>query len=168
MVRRLIHYSDAHLTHVYDTTYTFERDDKPDGLWVSVEGKDDWPSWCRSEDFRLRRLTHPTEIILAADANILRISGASALRKFHAAYKKRSAVGEPEYCRDRAIDWGVVADQYDGIIIAPYVWSLRLDGNVRWYYSWDCASGCIWRSRAVKALRPLPETGLPKISDVCI
>lgn len=40
---------------------------------------------------------------------------------------------------------------YDG---APYQWECRLDRDTFWYYSWDCASACIWNLQAV---RPLVE-----------
>ena len=54
------------------------------------------------------------------------------------------------------IDWPKVAERYDGIIIAPYQWSRRLDGPM-WYYGWDCASGCVWRARAVLELKSMEE-----------
>lgn len=54
-----------------------------------------------------------------------------------------------------------MAHRYDGIIIAPYVWSLRLDIDFFWYYDWDCASGVIWNSAAVSNLIPLPVEPLP-------
>ena len=51
------------------------------------------------------------------------------------------------------IDWAEVASKYDGIIISPYQWSLRLDMEMMWYYGWDCASGCIWNISAIKELK---------------
>lgn len=53
------------------------------------------------------------------------------------------------------IDWDRVASKHDGIIIAPYCWQQRLKDETFWYYSWDCASGCIWHPRAVTALIPI-------------
>lgn len=32
------------------------------------------------------------------------------------------------------IDWPQVAQHYDGIIIAPYCWEMRLDREAGWYY----------------------------------
>ena len=38
----------------------------------------------------------------------------------------------------------------DGIIIAPYQWYCRM--TVDWYYTWDCASGCIWNLDAIESV----------------
>ncbi|QBI98814.1 hypothetical protein SEA_BOBBY_184 [Mycobacterium phage Bobby] len=57
----------------------------------------------------------------------------------------REEVGIPDW-----IDWGKVAADYGGIIIAPYQWSRRMDPH--WYYTWDCASGCIWNLEAIESL----------------
>jgi hypothetical protein len=45
------------------------------------------------------------------------------------------------------IDWEMVCGEYDGIIISPFCWERRLE--VMWYYTWDCASGCVWNLSAV-------------------
>jgi hypothetical protein len=72
----------------------------------------------------------------------------------------------------RRIDWPKVSERYDGVVIAPYVWSLRMgdyemiEGRMRktpdsaisdWYYPWDCASGCIWKASAIKAFDLIKE-----------
>ena len=131
---------------------------KPLGLWVSVEGEDDWLSWCKAESFGLERLSYVTEIVLRPTANILRLHGAADIDRFHAQYKEEG----PHLSWRRYVSWPRVVRDYDGIIIAPYVWSRRLDGEAGWYYSWDCASGCIWNADAIYALasvkNPEPET----------
>lgn len=142
---RLIHYSEKSLASVYSVA----QDDchsnfKPSGLWVSVEGDADWPSWCRDENFHLGRLTHQTEIILAPTANILRISDAAGLDEFTKEFAYSSY----------GVNWPAVAEKWQGIIIAPYCYERRLAGHATWYYTWDCASGCIWDAAAVAELRP--------------
>jgi hypothetical protein len=57
------------------------------------------------------------------------------------------------------IDWMRVAEKHEGILIAPYLGERLTEPNEfleshkeewwRWYYSWDCASGCIWNPNAV-------------------
>ena len=44
-------------------------------------------------------------------------------------------------------DWKLIAQEFDGIEIAPYQWEIRMDYNFFWYYGWDCASGCLWRPK---------------------
>ena len=55
------------------------------------------------------------------------------------------------------IDWRLVAEEWQGIVIAPYLWERRFDSDARWYYSWDCASGCIWDHRAIAAIELIGE-----------
>src|SRR6187431_3106640 len=40
-----------------DRTYGFA---KPRGLWLSVDGELDWPTWCREEDWNTAYLEHKT------------------------------------------------------------------------------------------------------------
>jgi len=51
---------------------------------------------------------------------------------------------------DLHIDWTKVASKYDGIEICPYLYDMRMDDRTSWYYSWDVASGCIWKQSALK------------------
>jgi hypothetical protein len=70
---------------------------KPDGLWVSVEGEDDWPSWCRSEEFALNRLKSVSVIRLRPGASVLWVDSPAGIDRmirsfgFIAAYGIASA-----------------------------------------------------------------------------
>lgn len=143
---RLIHYSDTPLLTVHsvqqEPSYV-----KPRGLWVSVEGSDDWKEWCMGEEFRLDHLASPHEIILAPTANILRLTNVAELDDFD----EHWGVGDDSVMA--AIDWVSVAQSYQGIIIAPYIWERRLE--LMWYYGWDCASGCIWDASAIEHIVPM-------------
>ena len=125
---RLMHYSDAPVSEIVSKDQIDRPNRKPRGFWVSVEGEDDWPSWCRSEDFGLSRLTHGHEVILADSGKLLRIGSVSALDDFHREFTGPHHFGS--YC-DHLIHWDRVANKYDGIIIAPYRWERRLDGPYR-------------------------------------
>jgi hypothetical protein len=117
--------------------------DKPKGLWVSVDGDDDWASWCAGSDFDIGQKRY--NVILKPEANILLIKSASALMDFTYDY----GVEREDGYRRRYIPWEIVAAKYQGIIIAPYQWGCRMHEETRWYYGWDCASGCIWDSAAI-------------------
>ena len=154
---RLLHYHKNHLTQIHSVEQSANEERlmygvKPNGLWVSVEGADDWPSWCRSEDFALERLECVTEVVLKKKNTILKITTDDALMGFTDEY----GFSDPRRRGITAIDWVRIAEKHDGIIITPYNWKRRLCLEANWYYSWDCASGCIWNSRAVKELRPVP------------
>lgn len=152
----LIHYSGKPLTSVYSVAQSLEHDRfKPAGLWVSAgDGDDGWRAWCQSEQFDLERFALATEVVLAPDANVLRLSTASELDDFTRDYRNVPMDGISD--RLRAIDWRKVAAKYQGIIIAPYIWDRRM--TLMWYYTWDCASGCIWDAAAVAELRPMRLT----------
>ena len=156
---RLIHYSNKPLKKVWSveqedpTSTSFTR--KPEGLWVSVEGEDDWHEWCTSEEFRVELLACATEVVLKPDAKILRLSTASQLDQLESEYGVPDEVLKSSRISYVSIQWERVAEKYQGIIIAPYMWSCRLD--MMWYYAWDCASGCIWDADAVAELRPIEQ-----------
>lgn len=151
----LYHYSDKPLT--LEARNYHECDDrvwgndhyfKPRGLWFSVDDDEPdahgWKQWCESEDFRIESLRHRTEIELASDSNVLHLDSIAALDQFTHKY-----IHDTRY-RLESIDWPRVQREYQAIIIAPYQWQRRLD--LMWYYSWDCASGCVWDLSIVKIL----------------
>lgn len=121
---------------------------KPRGLWYEVDGGwRDWlnsemPSWWESYKWKYH-VDH-------GSARILRLTTPKDIDKFtkewcrprpwHTKDMERVKYGVP--------DWSEVSKQYDGLEIAPYQWSRRMD--YIWYYGWDCSSGVIWR--------PAPDT----------
>ncbi len=127
---------------------------KPMGLWFSVgDGDDGWRASADSERFASDRFKFATEITLRDDARVLRLSSAAEILAFSHQYLRPCVSGVmSDY---KQIGWREVADKYQAIIIAPYVWECRL--NVNWYYTWDCASGCVWDAGAVEALKPRPD-----------
>lgn len=156
---RLIHYSDEPLVAVRSASqcgdnYDWHEGRKPTGLWVSVEGEDDWRAWCKAEDFRDCDAQVATEIVLRDTHTVLVIDTSVALELFHREY----SVEQKKYGKwaEWMIDWPRVAASHGGIIIAPYQWRHRLDSPVSsWYYSWDCASGCLWDASQVERVTRL-------------
>ena len=126
----LHHYSPTPWT--LDRERTYEQPElhfKPNGLWLSVD--DDWQRWCEGEDFNRDGLMHHTEIVISSSANILTISDVRALDAFTAKYRLG---GTRVLDALRAIDWPRIVAEYDGILIAPYLWERRLTGHTFWYY----------------------------------
>ena len=146
---RLVHYSSKLVRAVDEVAQSTCPDMKPQGLWVSADDHDqNWRDWCIAAEFGLDRLTHVHDVTLAPDANVLHLRGAHDILAFNSEYCDASK-GSFSYF---SICWQAVAERYDGIIIAPYVWSMRLDRRAAFYYGWDCASGCIWHPRAVASI----------------
>lgn len=152
---RLLHYSKEPLEKLYSIPLDRQGLEggmfKPRGLWVSVEGKDDWLEWCKAENFGLASMRFVTEIRVRGD-DILRLSCAAEIDALTRKYGHEQWPGK-SYSR-LAVYWPDVAQDYAGIIIAPYIWSRRLGGGSPWYYSWDCASGCIWDANAMEIAMP--------------
>jgi len=150
----LSHYGSERLGSIYSVLQQGEAHvfQKPSGLWVSVDGPDDWPSWCISEDFNLigDGFKYRHKVYLEPDAPVLELHSHAELYWFDSYYANQYK----DYMVMTYIDWNKVADDYFGIIIAPYIWGRRivLDGKCQWYYGWDCTSGCIWDSRAIASI----------------
>lgn len=148
---------------VLDFSRTYRQPDrpfpfgKPSGLWYSVAGPDDWPSWCRAEDFLVEELEYVHALDLDMD-RILRVCDPVALSAFSERYEARSSPVAPYSV---AVDWPAVGETWAGIEIAPYLWpSVRFSGSCGWYSGWDCASGCVWDLGAVKRFE-LVRSGSP-------
>lgn len=132
-------------------SYNADVTHKPKGFWYSVNG--DWERWCRSEEPGwLKGYQH--EVTLGNE-NLLVIRTQKQLDRFHDEYSANT----PPLKKKPYIDWFKVARAYDGIEISQYFWDRRLDLNMLWYYTWDCASGCIWRPKGVKVklIKKLPK-----------
>ena len=54
------------------------------------------------------------------------------------------------------VAWSEVAEDYSGIIVAPY--SRERSESYLWYYGWHCASGCIWDTDIIRLGEPF-KTG---------
>lgn len=152
--RALSHFSTDPVLSVYSVPQRQQDSDykscfeKPKGLWISVDGENDWAEWCEN-NFDLAPLRH--RVYLAEPSKVLWIETCGALIDFRCEYGRDCGRG----WNDTYIDWPKVAEKYSGIIIAPYQWSCRMDEN--WYYGWDCASGCLWDASAVAGIELLRQ-----------
>ena len=129
---------------------------KPNGFWYEVDR--DWQRWCESEQpdwIEGRRLY---DLTLDPAVRLLEIRTVVEIDAFHAEYTR------PMYGSRYSMypEWGRVAEQYDGIEIAPYLWERRLATEFTWYYGWDCASGCLWNPRGSTVRLVCDSIALPK------
>lgn len=165
----LSHFSYAEKIVPYSTNteecrVRWTRRDKPLGLWVSVDGPDDWPTWCAAEEFKDTNRQNQFRVTLAEDANVLHLQTRSEVLDFTEEYTD-TLDSEYRY----AIDWHRVAATYPGIIIAPYQSSLRYGPEASWYWGWDVASGCIWDADAisdVSLIRPMSSNGRAHVAQM--
>lgn len=146
---RLSHYTREE-DFIFDKTREYEQNHrwaKPAGFWLSVDG--DWERWCKNEGLDDWLSGNDHEFKLVDESRVLFLTSEDEILDFHKSYVLHN---QPDFVlengrrfkSDYSIDWEPLAREHAGIIIAPYIWSLRLDWRVNWYYPWDCASGCIW------------------------
>ena len=165
----LIHYSSQITllpTEKEPTLYS-----PPKGFWVSVG-----TAWL---DFQKNAAKHSTgsipyprkfkyahEIILDPNAQILLISNEADFDAFNNTYKaphdKIQAAGIKVTSQDHMIDWYLVKQEYQGIIISPHLDNRAFIGRGNpintsyWYNRWCVASGCIWDVRIIKEIKTNP------------
>lgn len=152
---KLVHYSRAPVAVARSAAQDDPFHHKPIGLWLSCDDfEPSWRDWCVGESFALENLTHVHDVTLSPKASILRLSSVADLDGFDETFGN----GKDARFDICTIRWADVAQQYQGIIIAPFIWERRL--SLMWYYCWDCASGCIWDAEAVSSITPrrLPAT----------
>lgn len=147
---RLVHFASSPV-HKIDSVSQRERlGPKPKGFWVSDQDAEvNWKTWCHKEEFRLDNFVYAHDITLTEKAKILRLSSAEEIDVFTRKYSER----EDNFISNLHIHWEEVAENFQGIIITPYIWERRLDGGADWYYGWDCASGCIWDANAIAYIK---------------
>lgn len=126
--------------------------DKPMGLWYGID--DSWLAWCESEQQewignRFYRLNVDTSKLLLIGRDM---SLDEFAKKYHVNppyYDEMAKKGLPipENIMRFYIDWPEVTKRWSGIEIPFYSWRHRRE--LLWYYTWDVASGCIWKADAL-------------------
>lgn len=150
----LIHYTKTPLDRVRSIDQDSAPHHKSQGLWLSVEDGWGWRDWCEGEEWGLDALILQYEITLEAKAEILYLRSPGEIDDF----TDNFGVGDVTLISNQLawpkgfqlVNWLQVAERWQGIIIAPYQHSRRLDTHTFWYYGWDCSSGCIWDAKAIE------------------
>lgn len=141
---------------------------KPKGLWLTDDSDNNWWDWCMSETFHLEGLAHKTHIELDM-SNILELRSAKDIDDFTLDYGTQDyemahfmVAKYPGYVAEYAINWAMVARDFRGLAITPYIRERRTDRHTSWYYTWDCSSACIWDYDAILDITPIPQIYLPR------
>jgi hypothetical protein len=117
-----------------------EVSDKPNGLWYAVGSE--WIDWVRNEMPEWE--TDNVFEIKINDDKILKISTYDDIFEFTKKY------GRKDY-GFLMINWNKVSQDYSGIEIVPFI--RPASRKLNWYYTWDIASGCIWRGDGIKSIK---------------
>lgn len=146
----LSHFSSRRTLKLRSCKQRSEASAKPKGLWVSVDGSQDWRSWCLNNEYGIENLEYRHRVTLSPDAQMITLMVGSDLVAFTQKYASPGLFIH--------IDWALVAREVQGILIPRYHWEHRLTGVVsEWYYGWGCASGCIWDADAIANVELVEE-----------
>ena len=146
--------SKVRIDAVLDTTPKLTEHFKPVGLWYACGLE--WIEWLESEmPHWLDEVTHLYEVAPQYSSTNLsnfrwgvRAGGVLRLQSQEEVEMFNSLFGVHSGSR---VEWPEVARIWDGIEICPYQYELRYE--LDWYYTWDVASGCIWRPTGATSLR---------------
>lgn len=123
---------------------------KPQGLWVSLDDKEDWISCC--ERLRLplgKTYAHRYRVRLRRDCQVLLLEDYEDLETFSELYPAFNPYDNSRF-------WREVAREFDGIIVSDAFYMPRgTPLSLDWFHAWDCASGCIWNPRAIEGFEDI-------------
>lgn len=115
---------------------------KPRGLWYGIGPS--WINWIRSEEMSELEHQHLYEIRVNP-GNVLMLDSPESIDAFHETYVYSD--------NEDFINWYAVKQDYSGIEVNPYFRNYR--DVYDWYFSWEVASGCLWRRDAVGQIKLL-------------
>lgn len=147
----LAHYSAEIVKKVRSANQDWFPNEKPNGFWISVEDELSWPRFISNDRHtatlgkRNKRFKHKHIVTFSPSANILWLETPKDLFNLE-------EFGKLKDDSIAYIYWRILAKQFDGILISPYQYQCRCDKRCWWYNTWDCASGCIWNSKAVQSI----------------
>ncbi len=154
-----VHYSKQPLVGLNSVRQLHGLHFKPHGLWITPENeKDNWPDWCRNEDYGLNEFRYKTTIHIKEPEKILTLDTVDDILGLFERYSTTHLSPTVQFP-----NWERIALEWKGILIPRYHWQCRLD--VMWYYPWDCSSGCIWDMTAVEMEQSEPIDGVPIIKE---
>ena len=117
---------------------------KPCGLWYGIGTS--WLNWVKAEmPHWMGKYFYKVYIT----DKVLIISNKKSLMEFHEKYSVDNIHIPGLEWKD--INWEQIAIDYSGIEISPYQYECRF--KLGWYYTWDVASGCIWKRDGLSQIR---------------
>lgn len=118
---------------------------KPSGLWLTDEKQYGWKKWCDDNCFGRQDVCYRVEL---KKDNILFLTTVKHILQFSKEYRCVGSTHMLNVMSLDAIDWTAVKKKYHGIMISPY--QARLNPDILWYNTWDCASGVVWNLDSIK------------------
>jgi len=120
---------------------------RPNGLWLSITGINDWEKYCLNNNYNLANLKKEFQVKLKPHAQILILHNNAVLENFE---KKYGCSGENDTL---SIRWDEIIKRYQGLAL-PRVFPQAHKGE-SWHEAWGCTSACIWDLQAVEKVEEL-------------
>ncbi len=129
-------------------------DFKPKGMWLGAGSG--WLNWVKTEMPELtKEYKYMYKCYLKRDINVFNINTFSALKRFTSKYGIKSKIGLNQNGLNHIltfIDWSLVCQDYDGIMVTNYSKILPSSADkleYLWFRTYDIDSACIWKPSAV-------------------
>jgi len=114
----------------------------PNGLWLSITGKNDWEQYCLKNNYNLHNLKYELQVKLKPYANILILYNDAAYADF-----------AKNYTLNLSVRWEDIIKDYQGLAL-PHVTPQSYNAGLR-HDTWSCTSACIWDLQAVSKVEKI-------------
>jgi hypothetical protein len=149
-----IHYTNENintldLNRAYTQTaqnLTFHR---PNGLWLSIAGINDWEKYCLKNNYNIMNLKNEFQIKFKPHAQILILYNQAAFEDFEKKYGRSGEDRPPAF----SIRWEEIIKDYQGLAL-PHIFP-QLYNMGSWCDTWCCTSACIWDLQAVEKIEKI-------------
>jgi len=122
----------------------------PNGLWLSITGKNDWIEYCLRNDLYIDNMKSEFQVFLKSDAEILILNNSASLESLTKEYGYYSENKKD----DLLFRWDKIIMNYQGIAL-PTLKFPKLPNMATWHKVWCCTSACIWDLQAVEKVDKL-------------
>ena len=122
----------------------------PNGLWLSITGKNDWIEYCLRNSLYIDNVKSEFQVFLKPHAKILILNNTATLENFAKEYGYYSENKKD----DLVFRWDKVIKNYQGIAL-PTLKISKLPNMATWHKVWCCTSACIWDLQAVEKVGKL-------------
>jgi hypothetical protein len=156
-----IHYTGKNMdTLDLNRTYTQTAQNlalhRPNGLWLSIAGINDWEKHCLESNYNIHNLKYEFQVKLKPYANILILYNNAVFEDFEKKYAycpEGIETDSEDYTLTLSIRWQEIIKDFQGLAL-PNVLPKLYDNHL-WYDIWHCASACIWDLQAVDKIDKL-------------
>ena len=156
---RYYHFARKESFELEDRSISTAMIGKPNGFWYSLGSS--WYEWCMSGDSACLLGGYLFEVEIDR-SKIAKIDGSD--REVKQLEKKYPQKNKPLIEKMSHPDWKSMSKDFKGFEVSRFGRD-RLKSSM-WYYGWDCSSGCIWDTSAIKSMKLLASRNRRKEFEI--